>query len=387
MLRKLKYIWHALILLLVVVGCDVHEFPEERYENVPFKLHLNFTTEMTLYKEIGYTRGENMDDGSSAAFSHDIRYIVKAFRELDSRNENRVADTTFVFTKADILDLNYTAQLYLPEGDYTFRVWADYVEHGTMSDKYYDTRNFEEIILPDPYNHVASTDFRDAFRGDVTASVINTLYYTPDAAQGITNEATVEMSRPMGKYQFISTDLDAFITRVIDMMKEREAAQQGSKLSQERPGDMAAGKSMAAFGPVLGESSELTETQNINIRDFNVVMCYNGYMPCSYNMFTRKPAFAWNGITYKSKMRLLENNEVELGFDYIFVNGNETTVSVWVEVYDKDGVLMSKSKPEDVQIVRSKLTVVRGEFLSSKASGGVSIDPGYEGDDYNIKVD
>ena len=37
-------------------------------------------------------------------------------------------------------------------------------------------------------------------------------------------------------------------------------------------------------------------------------------------------------------------------------------------------------------IVRNKETLVRGEFLTSKASEGVSINPGFDGEDYNFEV-
>jgi hypothetical protein len=109
-------------------------------------------------------------------------------------------------------------------------------------------------------------------------------------------------------------------------------------------------------------------------------------MPCSYNIFTDKPADAWTGISFESRMETLSETEVSLGYDYVFVNGSESTLSLTVEVYDKDGKKMSSSQPIQVPVVRSKLTVVRGEFLTSEASGGVSINPGYDGDDYNVEI-
>ena len=47
---------------------------------------------------------------------------------------------------------------------------------------------------------------------------------------------------------------------------------------------------------------------------------------------------------------------------------------------------MSSTNPINVPIVRSKMTVVKGEFLTSKATGGVTINPSYDGDDYNIEI-
>ena len=59
-------------------------------------------------------------------------------------------------------------------GKYRFLVWADYVVHGTETDLYYNTSNFEEIILADRQNHTGSTDRRDAFRGEKEAEVYTT---------------------------------------------------------------------------------------------------------------------------------------------------------------------------------------------------------------------
>lgn len=69
----------------------------------------------------------------------------------------------------------------------------------------------------------------------------------------------------------------------------------------------------------------------------------------------------------------------------MFVNGSETKVSVSVEVYDVDGERLSSFKPVDVPLVRSKLTTIKANFLTSDAAGGVSVDPDYDGE-FNIEI-
>jgi hypothetical protein len=109
-------------------------------------------------------------------------------------------------------------------------------------------------------------------------------------------------------------------------------------------------------------------------------------MPCSYNIFTDKPADSWTNMTYLSNMYIENGDQMAMGFDYIFVNGVETTLSISLEVYDKEGELVSSTNPIQVPVVRSKLTLVTGEFLTSMANGGVAIDPSYDGDDYNVEI-
>ena len=88
--------------------------------------------------------------------------------------------------------------------------------------------------------------------------------------------------------------------------------------------------------------------------------------------------------SFNSSINILETGEAELGFDYIFVNGTESIISVSVEVYDYDGNLLSRFKPVDVPIIRSHLTTVKANFLTS-GTGGVTIIPDFDGN-FNIEV-
>ena len=369
-MRKALNILLSVMSLLTLAGCDVHEFPEPRRDNVPFLLHLDFDTEMPIYKEVEYTRsGEEETKG--VATPHDIRYIINAYRTGKMRSDNREADATFVFSKSDIIDLNYTAQLDLPHGTYDLLVWADYVDAGSTDDKYYDTSNFPNIVLADRENHSGSNDYREAFRGHATVTVTDPAYYAGSIVDTIDNQATVEMQRPMGKFKFISTDVVAFLSRVAQMMKEYGLLN-GLLMNIDIDSD-----TKAAYEMLL---------QNIDLGEFYVVMRYNIFMPSEYNMITDKPGDSWTGMSFTSRMFVENDNEMNLGYDYVFVNGTETTLSVSLEVYNREGKLMSSSNPVNVPIVRSKLTVVKGEFLTSQANGGVTIDTNYEGDDYNIQI-
>lgn len=344
----------AVLMTLVTVGCDVHEFPdapEASVERKPLMLDIKFNTGMPLYQEIEYTRN---GETKSTVAGHDIRYIVNAYRNGDTRGDSRVADATFVFTRPESEGHDHRMVLDLDEGEYTFRVWSDYVNSGTTDDKHYNTGDFSEIILADRENHHGSTDSRDAFRGVTTATV---------SGQG--SQATVEMQRPMGKFRFVSTDVEPFLTRVYQTMKEKG-------LLQDTEYD---GK--ATYDQIM---------RSIDLNEFTVVFRYNAFMPCSFNMFTDKPADSWTGMSFTSRMEADSPTEMTLGYDYIFVNGTETTVSVSVEVYDSDGTLLSSTNPINVPVVRGKLTIVKGEFLTSKATGGVTINPGYDGTDYNIEI-
>jgi hypothetical protein len=242
-----------------------------------------------------------------------------------------------VFTKDDVSELDNSLELAVTEGAYRFVVWTDYVLQGSEEDLYYNTEKFENITLADG-DHSGSNDMRDAFMGTVTAEVSDE-----------STEADVIMKRPMAKFNFITTDVYKFV--------DEQLAKGG-----------------------------MTQQGLVDIEDYTIVFRYNGFMPDAYNLHTASAANAGTGVSFSSKISALEGSEAELGFDYVFVNGTETKVSVAVEVYDLGGKMLSRFKPVDVPLMRSKLTTVKAEFLTSKAGGGVSVSPDYEGD-HNLVID
>ena len=244
--------------------------------------------------------------------------------------------------------------LNLEPGEYQFLVWTDYVLGDTQTDYFYNTDDFAEIQLTSKSNYVGSTDKRDTFRGELTTSLFNV-----DELTGSFGEATIDMRRPMAKFKFISTDYPEFVRQMLMRQAKKDAAE--------------------------GKAPANDETRTIDPDDYNVVFRYSGFMPCSFNMFTNKPADSWTGVAFSSRLVKINEQEAELGFDYVFVNGSEAKVSVCVEVYDSENNLLANINPIEVPLVRSQLTIVRGEFLTSKATGGVGIVPDFDGE-YNIVI-
>lgn len=343
-MKTLRYIQLLGVVLCggLLWSCDVHEFPYPVEREVAFVLHLNYDTELPLYKTLTYDNesraGENED--------FDIRYTINVYSAEEGAAEREVV-YTFVVTKDDISSYDHSIELILLPGNYTFRVWSDFVEKNG-GDLHYSTSSIEAIsILGD--EHPGSNDLRDAFRGTVTAEVVDE-----------TSEATVTMQRPMAKYNFISVDMKDFLLNVQKLRAE--------KLQLEG-----------------STSMEDAITKAVSLEDFEVVMRYGGFMPTEYNMFTDKPSDSEAGVSYKSKMRMLENGEVELGFDYVFTNGTESSVNVSVEVYDYDGELLSSFRSVNVPLKRSHLTTIRAQFLTA-GTGGVTVVPEFDGE-YNYLVD
>lgn len=351
----LKYMLATVSLTAGVLlsGCNVHEWPELEYGEVPFVLNLDFDTALPLYRTVTYTRGEGISRVSPA--DCDIRYIVSVYRAGETRS-TRSADLRYVFTRPYSEDLDYTVTIALDEGDWEIYAWADYVDAGSSSDKYYDTSDFGNIVYSDKDNYGGSNDCNDAFRGSTSVTVIHPDRFLENETLP-SYEATVPMMRPLGRFEFIATDIDAFLNRVAAVRSQ----------------------TTKAAGP--------SDTRSIDVSEFRAVFRYNAFMPSTFNIFTDLPSDSWTGMWFDSGMALRNEDEMLLGFDYVLVNDSDGTVmNLDVEIYDADGTLLSVTRGVEVPIVRSKLTIVKGEFLTSTGSGGVTVNPEFEGPDYNLEI-
>lgn len=336
------------LLGLLLLGCSVHEWPKTQGVKHKFTLHMNFDTVMDVHQIIEYPNITRTDNEKE----YDLRYIVRAYAADKSGNElDRQHEAEFIFSKDAIHNdsLELTADLELEEGNYRFFAWVDYVSAGTTKHKFYNTDNFASIKLNGD-KHYGSTDFRDAYRGEAPTTII-------PISKGVVNEVTIPMERPLAKFNVISTDLEEFISKTISRReeKEREARSRGIELY----------------------TSE--ESRAVKLDEFRIVFAYESNVSNEFNQFTNRPGWIVTGLNFESSILKLSDEEAELGFDYIFINGTETSTDIRIYVYDRDDELVAKSNIITVPLVRSKLTTVRGTFLTTMASGGVGISPGFTG--------
>lgn len=318
----------------VLASSCVHEWPEQA-ESRAVTLHVSHAMDWT-HHEIEVARA-----GSTLA-----RYHFKICAAGDPAR--MVAEREFV--SDDLSRGDFTTDISLPAGDYDLWAWSDYADGDSQKSLFFNSEDFTSIWYPDPYN--GNNELRDAFRGAVTFTIENTF----DA--GYHKDVELQMERPLARYEFISTDLAEFLENEISR-GEQNAASQGR--------------------------SAPSRVEDIPLESYRVKMIYTGYMPSEFNNFINKPVNSKLGMSYDAKITRLNDNEARLGFDYVMVNGHESSIPVAMEVYDPEGTLIGRSNPVDVPTKRSQVTVVRGKFLTSKATGGVGINPDFNGD-YNIEI-
>lgn len=230
-------------------------------------------------------------------------------------------------------DGTYRVELQLSEGDYDLRLWADYARtDAPLADTYYHTESLKAMTLfTEPYT--ANTDAKDVAYGNESGIAL------PKAGAAV----TMSMQRPLAKYRII-VDAD----EIAEYQKMRKVSPQ-------------------EFPPI----EELT-----------VSVQYEGYFPSGFNVSTGKPNDAVVGIAYSGSLSHYDGSaaELELGSDWILVNGNSSFVSATVIVSDSQGNAICRVPGTQIDYRRNQLTTVSGRFLTSGTnSGGICIDTRWDG--------
>lgn len=114
--------------------------------------------------------------------------------------------------------------------------------------------------------------------------------------------------------------------------------------------------------------------------EYRVRWNYGLYFPVGYNALTRLPNKAEKQIFFETGIGARSGTEASMGFDYIFVNGQESQVSVTLALYDKNGKLLNVYSDITIKLERGKTTIVHGEYLTNRKDSGAAIDPDFEGE-------
>lgn len=352
--------------MLALTSCDVHQFPAQMedpdkpgvpnppddpvYPDDPDKyvdldMKVEYATDMYLWehyydpklgKVVESYPEENVDGnhpGTTDIFPGKVnyglkhitaRFFVYGYTEYVREEE---------FTEEVTEDYDTNLPIRIMPGDYDVVVWTDFIESEEHS-RFYDASNFQSIKIDYDY-FKANSDHRDTFRGRK--------YFTLGEEGGT---VTVEMNRPMAKYEFITTDLSEFL--------ERETVRR-----------------------------ELKSTR-ASIDDYVVKIYYSTYHPSAYSAIEDILRDSSTGINFETEVTVTGESEASLGYDYVFINEYaDSGVQATIVVYDKEGNSVAQSHQITVPLRRDHHTLLRGAFLTQKGEGGVGIDPGYNGD-HNI---
>ena len=336
----------ALALSWMMTSCDVHELPAEP-ETETIVIRLTFDNDYTPWHHV-VTKSEviEVEIGDPAPKVNDhgvMRYILRAYPSVNGKEISQDHYEEFIFDKSLDKGYDHILSADLPAGEYRLMVWADMREN-VAHDHFYRADDFVEITLQG--DHQGCNDWRDAYRGygdiSLTTSIV---VHNPDTVD-------ILMQRPMAKYEFITTDLKEFIDKEV--------------------------QSALARGEI--ESIDDGPSRVIDTDDYQVRLYYSGYMPNTYNMFLDKPVDSATGVSYPGKITKINENEASIGFDHVFVNGKDASVTTQIALYNKEGQRISLTDPIDIPLKRNRHTVLRGSFLMQESSKGLVINPEFDGD-------
>ena len=308
-------------LFLILVSCKNGDEPEVT-GSAPVVLTLKLDTAMVDWQVI---------DDSRAVATHDLRCQVAAFplNANGSLSASPVNRQTVIFT-AD--GQQSECRMVLPSGSYRLLAWADWVEHGSVADKYYTTSDFNDITFMGKYE--GNNDYRNAYSGSAAVSFKVKLGDTTTVVR-----EQLSLRSIMGKVKFIATDYNEY----------------------------------------------LEKGQNVR-----VLVAYTGFLPNHYSILRGVPFDATTGVNFISSITETStqgDGTATLGWDYVMVNGEESSVTMALGLYNDEGQLVGQSATLNVPIKRGGITIVKDHFLTKTAgNGGIGIDPSFEGD-INVYID
>lgn len=338
-MKRLSIRYIAVILTgLLVAGCNVHEFPDST-EAPGLAVNLRFDLGMPVHEIVPYPQAR-------AGYDAELRYTLWGWNldngeEIDSRNP----DITIQWSGSDLSRPDVSRQIDdITPGAWKFFGWADLADAETKQPIAYNIESPSDIkLITTNEGGFDAVPWADAFRGEGGAAICC-------AEQ---KDMTIEMSRPVGAFEFISTDMEKFME------------EQTRRHSGDSPAD--------------------APSKAVDLNNYVVGYHINGFFPTEFDNLRNIPVDARTGLYSSGKISVNNDGTGNLGGCYMLVNGHETTVSVTVRVYEGDTAIAT-SLPVEVPVVRGKKTIIRGEFLTANAGSGIGINPGFDGE-YNYVVE
>ncbi len=332
-MHEFRYRLWVILSVLLTVSC-VHEYPEDYGGIDPTEID----TKITLRTEQKFTHTSIAS--SRAEESFDFMYFIVELHE-DEYGATPLFRREIGVQK--FLDGSTAIELHekLHAGHYKCVAYAMAANSTDGTGRIFQTSDLSNIGYSGSYP--GNTDAKECYETRFDIDLSPSEWYA-------STEVTNLLNTPMGSVEVISTDVNEFIQNEISR-NEANAA----------PGDD-------------------TRVDLWQWDDYYVVWKYDQYYPVRYNLYTGLPNQALREVSFRATIVPQSDTEASLGFDYIFVNGQTSQVSLTLEVYDKNNTRLNVYSGIKVPIERGRTTVIRGEYLTNRQESGVGIDPGFDGD-------
>jgi hypothetical protein len=329
---------------LALSGCDmtIHEYPATHDIQIVVECSVDLTApeyfatvECEPEKGTSYVvRAQQiMPQGTRFTEPVCLRYIVDLYRITSSHSIFVERQVYF----ADVEDPNPQAKAVFNVNaeQYKVLVWCDYVKDDERTSWYYNTDDLRKIVYSDV--EVLDNNDKDVFTNMLDVD-LREYFYSEGHFEFV---YPLELERPKGRFKCITTDKN-------DYIKE-------------------------------GKSAE----------DITAVVQYVQYVSAGYNVEEQKPNYFEPTRTFITKAHFDKDGELELFYDYVFVNGKQTNVKLNMMFFDGEvsisdsgeivGEKISQWTGISVPLKRNMETIIEGRMLTTSfGTGGFGINPEFD---------
>ena len=296
--------------------------------------------------ELGVTRADgDADSGKNSAFgaidffndadwaNYDLRYILEVY----DAGDDGTGEPIYRERLTKYLDKYAPTQFDLrlvPNREYKFVVFADFVEQGTQDDLYYDTTDLRNIVAKtgaEGWN--AMNEARDAY------------FVTENVEVSTSFAKTLTLTRPFAKLRVIATDLDYI-----------------------------AGYSAPGYVTLKYHTEALYKSFNAVNGELNATPLAGDELV--YGFEVKKDAPYTEGYDAEAKYQTLFA-------DYLYAcEGQQMPVNFEMSVYESKGGRLIKTTDFNTQIPvqRNHLTTIIGDVLTTEANITVVVDDNFDGE-------
>lgn len=319
----------AALPLMIASSCTLMEHPDGEGID-PTLVSVEVAVELNLALEDSENAHDALIPQVSADFTR--RFVV----EVVTPDGTAVDRQTF-YTEASTDRLQYTVEtrFRLHARQYKLLVWSDYVRTASPEDNlYYDPASLSPVMPQG--NYVGNNDRKDCSRA---CADLDLRRYAKEMSARVSMD--VAMTRPVGRYQIVTTDLGQFRKRLAD-------------------------------GLISGS-------------EFKARIRYADYRATGYNVLQNVPknflSYLFYNVTLKTDVVMGDDASMVLAFDYCLVEpGDEgSQLPLEIEILNQDGKQLSRSILT-IPVRQGYNTVVTGRFMTGTDDGSVTVDSEYDGE-------
>lgn len=294
----------AMPLLLLTVSCTSIDDNAEHIGTLNLKLDFDLDMVMTgVANDAGI---KSSGDGKT----YELRHTVEAYRKSADGVVDEVPARRFVFKCEDAFANSADLPVSLEDGLYEFLVWTDFVEAGTETDYFYDTRDLRNIRLAG--SHKGNNDFMDAFFGRAEVEV-------SEGHGNVTEDCGIVMERAVSKCDYFALDLSDIVSGI----------------------------------------------SGADLDECTVTFFYTGRIPSGFDALSGETCMTRSGVEFSSTVALNKDIRMtKIGFDYMFTDAEESSVSLLIGIFDSKGRLLTTTTHMNVPVMRNTHASMNCDFIT-----------------------